>query len=140
MSDQDPQKTWEDYYSRKKAQRIGEASGLWLKMATRGVDEDTVMALDFVHIGNELENAKELSDQLSENYEMTISQDQDENYWYVKGTTRPHGITLSKQQHIAWVEFMSEVSQSYSCVFSTWAFEVPSLKESFRSEDIESAS
>jgi len=139
MDNQESQKTWEEFYSRKKMQRAEEANSLWQMMEARGVTEETVLALDFVHFSNSPENAKELSDQLSENYEMVISQNHDEDYWLIKGTTRPHGINLSKEQHLAWVEFMADVAQSYACVFSTWSFEVPSLNASFRSEDFESA-
>jgi len=64
----------------------------------------------------------------------------DNEYWYVKGTTRPEGINLSKEQHRAWVEFMADVAQSYACVFSSWSLESPELKSSFQSESIESAS
>jgi hypothetical protein len=139
MTEQDPQIVWEDYYRRKKEQRTDEAVTLWQQMENAGVTEETVMALDFLHFGNNEEDVKSLSNQLSENYNIKIEPAEEEKPWYVKGTTRPEGITLTKEQHLAWVEFMSDVAQSYACVFSTWSFEVPSLNVSFHSEEIESA-
>jgi hypothetical protein len=139
MTEQDPQIVWEDYYRRKKEQRTDEAVTLWQQMENAGVTEETVMALDFLHFGNNEEDVKSLSNQLSENYNIKIEPAEEEKHWYVKGTTRPEGITLTKEQHLAWVEFMSDVAQSYACVFSTWSFEVPSLNVSFHSEEIESA-
>ncbi len=139
MTEQDSQEVWEDYYRRKKEQRIAEAIALWQQMDNSGVTEATVMALDFLYFGNNEEDVNSLSDQLSENYNIEIEPAEDKKYWHIKGTTRPEGITLSKEQHLAWVEFMVDVAQSYACVFSTWSFEVPSLSASFHSEEIESA-
>jgi hypothetical protein len=140
MTEQDPQEVWEDYYRRKKEQRINEAIALRQQMEIAGVSEETFMALDFLLFGNNEEDVRSLSSQLSENYNTDIESTEEENYWHVKGTTRPEGITLTKEQHLAWVEFMSDVAQSYACVLSNWSFEVPSLKMSFRSDEIESAS
>ena len=108
-------------------------------MESVGVNEDTVLALDFVHFGNNEDNIKGLSSQLSEHYNITVEAADGEDYFLVKGTTRPEGITLTQEQHLAWVEFMSDVAQSYACVFSTWSLEAPELETSFSSENIESA-
>lgn len=138
MIEQDPQKVWAEYYQRKKAARKAEAAILWSQMENAGVDEDTVLALDFVHFGNDEDHIRDLSSQLSENYTITVELTNSGGYSLIKGTTRPEGITLSQEQHLAWVEFMSDVAQSYACVFSTWSLEAPSLKMRFSSESIES--
>ena len=140
MTTEDPQKTWDEYYKNKKIQRMEEATKLWDLMSDSGVNEETVLALDFLHFGTSQENIKELATQLSENYEMEVVPGEEEGYWYAKGTTRPHGITLTKEQHSGWVEFMSDVAQSYVCVFSTWSLEAPTLRLKFDSKKIESAS
>ncbi len=49
MTTEDPQKTWDDYYKRKKVQRMEEAFKLWEQMLSSGVNEETVIALDFLH-------------------------------------------------------------------------------------------
>lgn len=136
MTTEDPQKTWSDYYKRKKLQRMEEASILWEQMCNSGINEETVLALDFLHFGSSHENITALANQLSENYEMEIAPSDQEGYWFAKGTTRPHGITLTKEQHSGWVEFMADVAQSYGCVFSTWSLEEPSLGIKFNSENI----
>ena len=138
MADQDPQEIWQAFYENKKAQRIEEAEGLWQQMENAGVNEETILALDFVHIGNDKEAIDALKEQLSENYNVTISPAEND-YLHVKGTTRPEGINLSREQHLAWVEFMADVAQSYACVFSTWSLKAPELNASFLSENIESA-
>ncbi|MDZ7938543.1 MAG: hypothetical protein U5M53_09795 [Rhodoferax sp.] len=137
---EDPQKTWSDYYQRKKDQRKDEAFQMCEQMQRAGVNDETYLALDFVFFGTSKPDVENLAKQLSENYEMQIIQNAEEGNWLVKGTTRPYGITLSKEQHIGWVEFMSDVAQSYACVFSTWALEAPKLGAHFNSENIESAS
>lgn len=134
MTEQDTQKTWAQFYQSKKAKRKAEAATLWSQMENAGVDEDTVLVLDFVHFGNNEENVRDLVSQLSENYNITIDPAGNDDYFLIKGTTRPEGITLSQEQHLAWVEFMAEVAESYACVFSTWDFEAPSLKLRFSSE------
>ena len=140
MSTEDPQNTWDEYYKNKKTQRLEEALAMWQQMENAGVTEETVIAIDFVHFGNNIEDVKALAEQLSENYKVEVSQDKNEKYWLVNGTTRPTGVNISKEQHLGWVEFMSDVAQSYACVFSTWALEAPVLNINVRSEDIESAS
>ena len=127
MPTDDPQKVWEDYYLRKKSQRLEEAAEIWSQMENAGVDEKTVLALDFVHFGKSQSDVQDLADQLSEHYTMEVVPEDPKGYWFVKGTTRPHGITLNREEHLIWVEFMSDVAQSYACVFSTWSLEAPSL-------------
>ena len=140
MSSEDPQKTWSDYYQRKKAQRLEEASELSKLMLIAEVTEETVLALDFEHFGTSKENIDALAKQLSEDYSMQVLASNEEGYWIAKGTTRPYGINLSQEDHLGWVEFMADAAQSYACVFSTWAIEAPSFGVSFHSEQIESAS
>ncbi len=140
MTTEDPQKTWNEYYEKKKLQRMEETSKLWEQMTNSGVTDETLLALDFLNFGTNQDNVNDLAKQLSENYEMKVVPGEEEGYWYAKGTTRPYGITLTKDQYDGWVEFMADVAQSYACVFSTWSIEAPSLGVSFNSEDIESAS
>lgn len=140
MESQDTEKTWREYYERKKFQRREEAKVLWKKMSDSGLTEDTVLALDFMHFGQSEEDAAGLANQISENYEVEVIPAQENGYWYVKGTTRPNGITLTEEQHAGWVEFMADVAQSHNCVFSTWSLESPSLSMKFESERVESAS
>ena len=137
---EDPQKTWDDYYQRKKAERMAEASELWELMRKAGVTEETVLVLDFVHFGTSQADIENLAKQLSENYEMQVVPSGEQGYWLAKGTTRPSGITLNQEQHLYWLEFMVDVAQSYGCVFSTWSLEAPSLGMHFHSENVESAS
>lgn len=140
MQNTDPQAIWSDYYLRKKAQRIEEASRLWQLAQDADVKDETVLAIDFVHFGSSSDELEELSKQLSENYEMQVVQAEEAGYWLAKGTTRPYGITLTKEQHMSWVEFMIDVAHSYACVFSTWSLEASSLGIHLRSEQVEIAS
>lgn len=139
MPSADPQEIWEEYYRNKKSQRLEEANILCKQLQNAGVTEETVIALDFVHFSKSRENAQSLAEQLSENYATDVVAGEDE-FWYINGTSRPYGLTLSSEQHIGWVEFMADVAQSHACVFSTWSLEVPSLKLKLSSESIASAS
>ena len=140
MKPQDAERQWREYYERKKAQRLEEAAALSQQMADAGLTDDSVLALDFLHFGQGEEDAAALANQLSENYEVEVVPSQEDGYWYVKGTTRPYGVTLTEEQHSNWVEFMADVAQSHACVFSTWTLESPSLGVKFESERVESAS
>lgn len=140
MESQDPEKQWREYYERKKAQRHEEAIALSEQMASAGLTDDAVLALDFLHFGQSEESVAALAKQLSESYEVEVIPSEEDGYWYVKGTTRPYGITLTAEQHSGWVEFMADVAQSHACVFSTWSLESPSLGMKFESERVESAS
>jgi len=140
MTDNDPQKTWSEYYQRIKNRRAEEAEILWGELISAGATEETVLALDFLHFSNSRENADSLAEQLSENYSVEVKQAPEKDYWQIIGTTRPNGISLSKEQHSNWVDFMTDVSQSHACVFSTWSLEAPSLNKHFHSEAIDTAS
>ncbi|MCU5786053.1 hypothetical protein B27N_01056 [Alcanivorax marinus] len=135
-----PQQVWEDYYGRKKSQRLQEATEMWRQLESAGVASDTVLALDFVHFGQSQHDAEALANQLSENYEMEVVESERDGCWFVKGTTRPYGIEMTGEQHLGWVEFMADVANSCACVFSTWAIEAPALGVNLHSEEIESAS
>ena len=139
MSIEDPQKVWTAYYERKKAERLEQASALWQQMRLSGVKGDTLLALDFVHFGTSRSDVEALATQLRENYDMYVVPSEEPGYWLAKGTTRPIGIALDREQHLSWVEFMSDVAQSYACVFSSWSFDAPSLSVSFSSERYASA-
>ena len=136
MHTDDAQQIWNDYFDRKKAERLGEASVLWGLMQNGGVTDETVLALDFVLFGSTQSNVEDLAKQLSENYEMKVEPFEEKGYWFAKGTTRPYGITLGEKQHLGWVEFMSDVARSYACTFSRWSLEVPSLGVTFDSEAV----
>ncbi|MCH2556378.1 MAG: hypothetical protein MK005_03660 [Alcanivorax sp.] len=140
MESQEAEKVWRDYYKSKKAQRLQEAAALSEQMVNAGLTDEAVLALDFLHFGQKEEGAAALANQLSENYEVEVVGPQESGYWYVKGTTRPDGITLTAEQYRAWVEFMSDVAQSHSCMFSTWSLESPKLGVKFENELVESAS
>lgn len=139
MPPDDPQEMWEEYYRNKKSQRLEEAHKLCEQLQGAGVTEKTVLALDFVHFSKTHENAQSLADQLSENYTIDVVASED-GVWFINGTSRPYGLTLSSEQHIGWVEFMADVAQSHACVFSTWSLEAPSLNLKLGSEAIASAS
>jgi hypothetical protein len=136
MSSDDSEKTWDDYYERKKADRLREAALLDSAMRSAGVSDETILALDFHLFGWSRQSVDALAGELSENYTVDVV-NQEQDYWLAICTTRPYGATLSSKQHLEWVEFMVDVGRSHACVFSTWTIEVPSLKATFRSEDIE---
>ena len=131
----DPQETWDEYYASIRDRRIGEAENIWTKMTAAGVNDETVLALDFLHFTSDSTNAEELADQLRENYEIKIAASSSPNYWNIEGTTRPHGISLTKQDHVGWVELMCDVAQSHGCVFSTWNLEDPQGGQSWSNDN-----
>lgn len=137
MTDQNKKQAWEAYYARISARRAAEAEELWSAMLASGVSEDTVLALDFVHFSSSSDNAQALARQLAQNYSVEVVPADEDGYLLIKGTTRPEGVCLSKEQHAAWVEFMTEVSKSHACVFSSWTLEAPSLGKRFASESVE---
>lgn len=137
MTSQDGNRIWDDYCATISARRAAEAEELWKKMAAAGVSEDTVLALDFVHFASSSDNAQALAEQLAENYSIEVVPADEEGYLLIKGTTRPEGVCLSKEQHTGWVTFMTEVAKSHACVFSSWTLEAPSLGQRFASESVE---
>lgn len=134
---EDPQEIWNDYFDRIKRRRLAEAAFLWDELEAAGANEDTVLALDFAHFGNNREDADGLAKQLSENYAMEVKTGTQQGYWAIEGTTRPEGVCLTRDQHTAWVEFMVEVARSYACVFNQWTLEVPALGRTFQSAHLD---
>lgn len=137
MTSKDGSEIWDDYYATISARRATEAEELWKRMVAAGVSEDTVLALDFVHLASSSDHAQALAEQLAENYSIEVVAADEEGYLLIKGTTRPEGVCLSKEQHTGWVAFMTEVAKSYACVFSNWTLEAPSLGKRFASESVE---
>ncbi|MBR9728938.1 hypothetical protein ACFOD0_14655 [Shewanella intestini] len=134
----DPQQTWDDYYSRIKTRKVDEATKLWENMLKAEVSSETVFTMDFTHFCDLPEKLKELGKQLSENYELEFSDVDDKGYQFLSGTTRPYGNELSQVDFIGWVEFMCDVAQSYSCVFSSFTIESPELGLIWSNKDVES--
>lgn len=117
----DPQQVWTAYYARIRRRRIAEAHALHSQMAVDGVTDDTILALDFVHFGSVERDIRSLSEQLSENYAITVTQRADADYWNAEGTTRPDGVDgMNAERCAEWVAFMCDVAHSYGCVFSSW--------------------
>ena len=113
---------------------------MWQQMMDAGITSESMLALDFSHFSFAKDGAEGLRQQLSENYEIQIIEGPEPGYWKIMGTTRPYGISLDAKGHSGWVEFMCEVAHSHGCVFSTWAFEAPSLKQSWSNENIDTDS
>jgi len=131
----DPQQTWKEYYTDIKSRRSKEAKAIWFKMASEGVTEDSILALDFKLFSSDKKNAESLEEQLKENYKIAIEQSDKPDYWIITGTTRPYGIDLSEDAHLNWVEFMCDVAQSHGCVFSTWDIEEPKSSSKWSSKN-----
>lgn len=140
MEDEDAQRTWQDYYHRKKVERVEEATEIWRRVRQIDGGENIDFTLDFLMFGASKEAVDPLAAQLSESYAVDASQDSRSAYWFVSATTKPYAITLIDGQLIAWVEFIADIAQSHGCVFSTWKLEAPALSLSLSSEDIESSS
>ena len=126
-----------DYQTRMLERRSSEARELWNEMKSSGFTESTVAALDFVFFSNSESEAKELIEQLSENYTLEFVSDDNPEYVLVKGTTRPYGNEFTYEQWIGWVEFMVKVGFSHNSTFSTWSVYSPKTKNTWSSESIE---
>ena len=133
----DPQATWKTYYAKIRSRRISEAETLWAEMQRDGVDESTILAIDFVHFSSDLKGAEDLAAQLRENYSITLISDKGSDYKVIHGSTRPYGVTFDGQAFAQWVEFMCDVARSHGCVFSRWSIESPELTQSWSNEHLE---
>jgi hypothetical protein len=130
------EKTWRDYYERKRAEKAREAQQMWQALAAAGASPETVLAIDFEHACPDRPRAEELGKQLAENYTIELQPAAD-GYWAVRGTTRPYGVTLSPESHLGWVGFMCDVAQSYGGVFAAWSLSAPALGFTVSSETID---
>lgn len=137
--DSEAQRTWSEYEQRKRAERLAEADQVWRALAAGGVDAETVLAIDFVHFGPSQAHVEGLAGQLAENCTVTTESGPG-GYWLLKGTTRPYGVTLSAEDHLAWVDFMCGIASDHGCVFSTWSLSAPSLSLTVSSEAFEGGS
>lgn len=137
INEEGAQYMWGEYYERIKRRRLGEADLLWSAMRSNGVSDETVLAMDFMIFCGDEVGAKRVAQQLSENYTTSLRHDLREGVWFVDGTTRPTGLTISKEEHSNWVGFMSDVSAQYGCVFASWTLETPKLDLVFTSETLE---
>ncbi|MBI1249808.1 hypothetical protein GC197_18435 [bacterium] len=134
----DAKQIWTDYYARIRRRRIAEAEFIASQLVADGVTADTVLALDFKHFGTVESDVRRLSDQLSENYSMTVLLSDDGETWFANGTTRPYGVDgMVGDQLRDWAAFMCDVSNSYACVFSTWKLVDPQRKMEWATDDLD---
>lgn len=122
----DARRTWDEYRRRKRAERLAEADQVWQALVAGGAGEQTLLAIDFVHFGPSEANVEGLRRELAENCSATTEPGPD-GYWLLRGTTRPYGVTLGPDDHLAWVDYMCHVAASHGCVFSTWTLSAPAL-------------
>jgi hypothetical protein len=134
----DPLTRWEEEYARIENRKVDEAPKLWDAVVSAGANEETLFAMDFSHFCDVSSKLDELAQQLSENYEIELSEVDEKGYQFLIGTTRPYGNELSEEDFINWVEFMCDVAQSYSCVFSEFSLESPELGQVWSNTEFES--
>ncbi|MET1255837.1 hypothetical protein [Aliikangiella maris] len=135
MSEEQAQKTWDEYHDRIKNRRLAQVKIINEQLKDAGVTSDSDLVLDFKFFTPKQSGAEGIKEQLSENYEMTISQEGD--YWNINGTTRPYSINLDPEQHVGWVEFMHDVALSYGCIFSVWTVTDVKTNKTWSNEKIE---
>lgn len=135
MSDKDAQKTWDEYHERIKNRRLAEAKVINKELEKNSITSETDLVLDFSFFTQDEAGANALKNQLGENYEMTITKK--DEYWHIKGTSRPYAVNLSADQHMGWVEFMHDVALSFGCIFSTWSITEPKYNITWSNEKIE---
>lgn len=134
----DAQQIWTDYYARIRSRRIAEAELIASQLVADGVTADTVLALDFKHFGTVETDLRRLSDQLSENYSMTVLLSDDGKTWFANGTTLPYGVDgMIGDQLRDWAAFMCDVANSYACVFSMWKLVDIQRKMEWATDDLD---
>jgi hypothetical protein len=134
----DAQQIWTDYYARIRRRRIAEAEFIASQLVVDGVTADTVLALDFKHFGTVESDVRRLSDQLSENYSMTVRLSDDGKTWFTNGTTRPYGVGgMVGDQLRDWAAFMCDVANSYACVFLNWKLVDTQRKMEWATDDLD---
>ena len=117
--------------------RNAEAAILWKAMEKDGFNESSIAALDFTFFSKDKNDAESLAKALSENYTATVSPTEQDDYWLIKGTTRPYGNEFNSSHWFGWVEFMVSMGFSNNCVFSTWSVYEPKSKKTWSSESID---
>ena len=140
MTHDDPQATWDAYHTRIRARRVSEVKRVFDAMREDGVTNDLVLYLDFRHFSSEKPDAENLGKQLSENYDIHVTQDGQSTYWFVDGTSRPDGVSLTESQLVDWVAFMADVARSHGCVFSTWRLTDTANGRSWSNESVDDGS
>ncbi|USD36893.1 hypothetical protein [Ferrimonas sp. SCSIO 43195] len=98
MSKQDAQKTWGEYHERIKNRRLTQARLINLELDKNNITSEIDLILDFSFFTQNEAGANGLKNQLSENYEMTISKKGE--YWHINGTSRPYAVNLTTEQHL----------------------------------------
>jgi len=129
--------TMNTYQENISGRRQAEATILWKAMEKDGFDESSIAALDFTFFSNVKNDAENLAKALSENYTATVSRTEQDDYWLIKGTTRPYGNEFNYSQWLGWVDFMVTIGFSNNCVFSTWSVYEPKSKKTWSSESID---
>ena len=135
MDEKEAQKTWDEYHERIKNRRIAEAKIINTELKKNNISSDTDLVLDFSFFARDENGAKGIQKQLSENYDVTITKE--DEYWHINGTSRPYAVNLTPEKHLGWVEFMHDVALSYGCIFSVWSITEPKENKIWSNEDIE---
>jgi len=125
------------YRQRISDRRNAEATALWKLMEKDGFTSASIAALDFLFFSDSKADAEALAKVLSISYTTGVVAADRPGYWYIKGTTRPYGSQVSREQWMSWVKYMVTVGFENNSVFSTWSAYEPKTKKTWSSESIE---
>jgi hypothetical protein len=134
---EDAQEVWAHYFERIRNRRVAEASEFWAIASADGLDENSNVALDFRFFAQQRDSLHALKSRLDESYQVTVSEVAADETYFLDGTTRPYGITLSRDKLLSWVAFMADLGRDHAVVFSTWKVADPKRKREWTSEEIE---
>ena len=135
MNENEAQKTWDEYYERINNRRLAQAKVINSELERYNITSETDLILDFTFFTEDEAGAKGIQEQLSEDYEMSISKVDD--YWHIDGTSRPYAVNLTMEEHLGWVQFMHDVALSYRCIFSVWSITEPKNMQVWTNKGIE---
>ena len=128
---------WDHYLDQMRRQRLIEATILWNEVELAGLTPGSGFIVEFVHLGGHLDDCDGLMAQLSDKYRSRLSPARHPFHSYVRGTSRPDLLHLTRETHAAWVQGMADLSAAFGCVFSGWQLEAPAVKRIFRSAFLE---
>lgn len=128
----------DEYFQRIVKRRTGEANILWEQVKSKVNVNEIEFIVGFTIFSHEQEKAEAVKEKLKEAYEISITRDDSNDVWLVKGSTESYGVELDFDKIKEWIEYMVAVADVNNSGFTNWSlFPVGQPELLWSSEDIE---
>jgi hypothetical protein len=134
MEPEEAQKEWDEDYERIKNRHLAQAKIINAELEKNFISSYSDLFLDFTCFTKDEVKAKGIREKL---FEFSISIRKEDDYYFIDGSSQPHTINMTPQQHLDWIKYIHGVALKFGCIFVTWSIKYPEKNQVWTNENIE---